>query len=140
VLDLRKSIRAGKGDTGRTGFLTNPDLEPKLSATEKASGTAQFICENQPNREFGMIAECNCGVSNALANDGSKGSGTNLSTMIAAVWSEWLIGHSGTGADIVVDPCSKRTTRLVGCTVSSFGDIAVRHPLSFCALTDAVTT
>ena len=107
--------------------------------TEKASSTGQFIFEPGDD-EFGRIAGRPCGVSNAVPADGTKGSGTGLSTIMAGVFSELLIGYWGGGLDVVVDPFSKRTSRIIGITASNFCDIAVRHPQSFAALQDAVTT
>ena len=107
--------------------------------TEKSSGTAQFIFEYGDDM-FGKVAGRRCGVSNVCPNDGTKGSGTALSTIIAGCFQELLIGYWGGGLDVVVDPYSKRTSRLVGITASNFCDIAVRHPQSFAILTDAVTT
>ena len=79
-------------------------------------------------------------MSNVLAADGTKGSGTALSAIVCAAWSELLIGYWGAGLDLVVDPYSKRTSRIIGITVSSFCDIQVRHPEAFAVLDDAVTT
>jgi HK97 family phage major capsid protein len=139
VVNLKREIRIDNGDTGTIAYLTNPQLEAKLMTTEKASSTGQFIFEPGDD-EFGRIAGRPCGVSNAVPADGTKGSGTGLSTIMAGVFSELLIGYWGGGLDVVVDPFSKRTSRIIGITASNFCDIAVRHPQSFAALQDAVTT
>jgi len=138
VVNLKREMKIDNGDTGTIAYLTNPKLEAKLMTTEKASSTGQFIFEPGDD-EFGRIAGRPCGVSNAVPSNLTKGSGSNLSALIAGVFSELMIGYFGSGLDIVVDPYSKRTERIVGITASNFVDIAVRHPESFAAIKDAVT-
>ena len=139
VVNFKREIRIDNGDTGTIAYLTNPKLEAKLMTTDKGTDTGQFIFEPGDD-EFGRIAGRPCGVSNAVPSDLTKGSGSALSAIIAGVFSELLIGYWGSGLDVVVDPYSKRTERIVGITASNFCDIAVRHPQSFAALQDAVTT
>ncbi len=94
AVQLKAAIRTQNGDTGTIGYLTNPTLAAKLESTEKATNTAQFIFEDAEDG-FGRIGGKRCGVSTVCPNDGTKGSGTDLSTIIAGVWSELMLGYWG---------------------------------------------
>lgn len=73
-----------------------------------------------------------------MPSAGTKGTGTSLSTLIFGNWSDLLIGQWG-GIDIAVDDMTGADTGNVRIVAHSEWDIAVRHPQSFAAITDAVT-
>lgn len=51
-------------------------------------------------------------------------------------WSEVILGLWG-GYDVVINPYSGDTQALVRITMNTWGDVAVRHPQSFCVSADA---
>ena len=68
----------------------------------------------------------------------TKGTGTDLSTLIFGNWSDLLIGQWG-GIDIVVDDVTEAAKGNVRIIAHSEWDIAVRHAQSFAVITDALT-
>jgi len=79
------------------------------------------------------------GVSTQVPSDLTKGTGTALSAIIFGNWNDLMIGQWG-GLDIVVDPYTLATTNMLRVVANSWWDVALRHPESFAAMVDAVTT
>ena len=76
-------------------------------------------------------------VTNALPSNITKGTGTNLSAMVAGDFSQAMVGFYGNGLEIVVgedsDDFAKALTSVRG--IVTF-DVAVRHAQSFASLED----
>ena len=78
-------------------------------------------------------------VSNQLPNSGTKGTGTNLSSLIYGNWSDLIIGEWG-ALEILANPYSPGFANGdVDIRVLQSVDIAVRHAASFAVVTDALT-
>ena len=76
---------------------------------------------------------------NQLTNAGTKGTGTNLSSLVFGDWSSLIIGEWGVleilpnpyGAGFAAGDVSIRVLQSV--------DVGIRHPESFAVMTDAIT-
>lgn len=119
------------------GWLTNHFVKGALLSTQTADGAQQMIL--QRNGTDWAIAGYKAAFSNLVPANGTKGTGTNLSTLIFGNWSDLLIGQWG-GIDLVVDDMTGADTGNVRIVAHSEWDIAVRHPESFASIRDAVTT
>ncbi|MBJ2152637.1 phage major capsid protein [Paracoccus sp. IB05] len=119
------------------GWLTNHFVKGSLLSTQTADGAQQMIL--QRNGTDWAIAGYKAAFSNLVPANGTKGTGTNLSTLIFGNWSDLLIGQWG-GIDLVVDDMTGADTGNVRIVAHSEWDIAVRHPESFASIRDAVTT
>ncbi len=78
-------------------------------------------------------------VTNQVASDLTRGTGTGLSAIFFGNWSDLLIGHWGT-LDILVDPYTGGTAGTVRVIALQDVDVAVRQPASFSVMLDAITT
>lgn len=119
------------------GWLTNHFVKGTLLSTQTGDGSQQMILTR--TGEEWRIAGYKAAFSNLVPANGTKGTGTDLSTLIFGNWSDLLIGQWG-GIDLVVDDMTGADTGNVRIVAHSEWDIAVRHPESFAAIRDAVTT
>jgi hypothetical protein len=82
----------------------------------------------------------NAVVTNQVSSALTKGSSSGVcSAIFFGNWADLLIGMWG-GLDLLVDPYTASTTGTVRVTALQDIDIAVRHPESFAAMLDALTT
>ena len=118
------------------GWLTNHFVKGTLLSTQTADGAQQMILQ-RIGTDW-TIAGYKAAFSNLVPANGTKGTGTDLSTLIFGNWSDLMVGQWG-GIDIVVDDVTEAAKGNVRIIAHSEWDIAVRHPQSFAAITDAVT-
>ena len=117
-----KKLRAGGSTTTDGSFLFNSDLQAI------GRGPTPLTLNGYP------IA-----TTNAIPSNLTKGSGTNLSALVAGDFSQAMVGFYGNGLEIVVgeesDDFAKALTSVRG--ILSF-DVAVRHAQSFASIEDIV--
>jgi hypothetical protein len=75
-----------------------------------------------------------------MPSNGTKGTGTGLSSLIYGAWSEVLIGMWGDGVEVLVNPygSTQFAAGSVQVRVLVNADVQLRHIGSFAAITDAV--
>jgi HK97 family phage major capsid protein len=140
IIDLWTQVAQDNADVGALGYLTNSQIIGRLMQTEKASGTAQFVAKDFPDKD-GMtgLGGARCGVSNQVPSNLDKGTSTGVcSAIIYGNWADLLIGMWG-GLSITVDPYTQATSGTVRVVVLQDVDLAVRHAESFAAMQDALT-
>ena len=117
-----KKLRAGGSSATDGSFLFNSDLQAI------GRGPTPLTLNGYP------IA-----TTNAIPSNLTKGSGTNLSALVAGDFSQAMVGFYGNGLEIVVgeesDDFAKALTSVRG--IISF-DVAVRHAQSFASIEDIV--
>ena len=117
-----KKLRAGGSTTTDGSFLFNSDLQAI------GRGPTPLTLNGYP------IA-----TTNAIPSNLTKGSGSNLSALVAGDFSQAMVGFYGNGLEIVVgeesDDFAKALTSVRG--IISF-DVAVRHAQSFASIEDIV--
>ena len=117
-----KKLRAGGSSATDGSFLFNSDLQAI------GRGPTPLTLNGYP------IA-----TTNAIPSNLTKGSGTNLSALVAGDFSQGMVGFYGNGLEIVVgeesDDFAKALTSVRG--IISF-DVAVRHAQSFASIEDIV--
>ena len=121
------------GDANATGgaFLTNTRVVRAASKLKDTSGKplgSAVVFQGQPVQ-----------VSNLVPSNGTKGSGTGLSSLIYGNFSDLLIGI-WSELDVLVSPYAAGSFEKGNVMVRAFMtvDVAVRHPQSFAAITDIV--
>jgi HK97 family phage major capsid protein len=110
--------------------------------TQKFSGTNGDSVWTDAQNDlpgFGRLGGYRSAVSNIVPNNLTKGSGTNLSSIIFGNWSDIVVGNWG-GMYVQVDPYSAHSRSLVQIYVEMLMDINIRNEESFAAIIDAVTT
>ena len=134
IVGLESEIANSNADVDNMGYLINAKTRGKLKSTLKDSGSGMFLYGegNEPLNGY------RTGVTNQLASNGTKGSGTNLSNIIFGNFNDLMIGQWG-GLDVTVDPYTKAKEGTVVITIDSFFDIALRHPESFAKMVGVIT-
>ena len=140
IVDLEGAVAVDNADIGALGYLTNSSVRKKLKQTTKVSGDAGagFIWGDGNEPGFGSLNSYRAGVSNNVPSNLTKGSGTDLSSIIYGNFNDLLIGE-WSGIDLMVDPYTLGTSGGIRVTVFQDVDIAVRHAQSFAAIVDAIT-
>ena len=120
VMGALKKLRAGGSSATDGSFLFNSDLQAI------GRGPTPLTINGYP------IA-----TTNAVPSNLTKGSGTDLSAVVAGDFSQAMVGFYGNGLEIVVgedsDDFAKALTSVRG--ILSF-DVAVRHAESFASIED----
>ncbi len=124
------------GDDAR-GFLGNAKFKayamatPKLPATTPAMGFIMDAPDTLAGYPFKMT--------NLVPSNGTKGTGTGLSTLIYGNWSDLLLGF-WSELDMLVNPYDTNAYPKGNVLVRAMltCDVAVRHPQSFAAITDII--
>jgi len=140
IVELWSDVAAANADFGTTGFVTNSKVIGKLMTTEKATGTAQFVCPGFPDASgVTSIAGARAVVSNQVPSNLTKGTSSGVCSAIAfGNWADLLVGMWGV-LDRLVDPYSNSTSGTVRVVALQDVDVAVRHAESFSAMLDALT-
>lgn len=135
IVGLETAVAVANADVGTLGYLTNAAVRGKLKTTQKFAGSnadAIWADGNTPLNGY------QAAVTNAVPSNGTKGTGTALSSIIFGNFADLIIGMWG-GLELQVDPYSAGDTGSVVVRAFQDVDVAVRHKESFSAMTDAVT-
>lgn len=135
IIALETAIASANADVGTMGYLINAKTRGKLKSTEKfTTSNGQPIFENGTTPLNGYSAA----VTNAMPSNGTKGTGTNLSSLLFGNWADLMIGMWGS-LDLMVDPYSGSTAGTVRVVALQDVDVAVRNLESFASMVDAIT-
>lgn len=143
VLDLERKVAELNAirSVQNTGYGINFATRAKLKQVPKASGVISDMVMNDMPADAQDLYSLNgykTAVSSVLPSNGTKGTGTALSTLIFGDWSQLFAAVWGE-LDLMVDPYSLSSSggiRLVGLMDVDF---ALRRPQSFSVMTDAIT-
>lgn len=136
IVDLETEVAVDNADIGSLAYLTNARVRGKLKKTKVDDGSGMFVWDRlnpgQPLNGYGAA------VSNQVPSNGTKGTGTDLSTILFGNWADLVMGMWG-GLDLLVDPYTGGNAGKVRVIAFQSVDFAVRHAESFAAMKDAVT-
>ena len=104
--------------SGNAVFVCNPADYATIAATAVDSGSGRFVIEN------GTILGRRV-VQSTLATAG---------TVVLGDYSHCMIGMFG-GTDVVIDNVTEARSAKVLITQHQMADVAIRHPVAFCAIT-----
>lgn len=135
IVKLETEVSVDNAAIGQLGYLTNSKVRGKLKETEKFTGGGREIWADGATPLNGYAGH----VSNAVPGNLTKGSGTNLSAAIFGNFADAMIGL-WSGLDILVNPYINSGTGAVRVEAYQDADFAVRHPQSFAAMVDIITT
>lgn len=137
IVELVGDVDIANALMGNLWFLTNAAAVSKLRRTVKVASTdSRMILDDQANSLFGYdIAQTNLVPSNLVEGT----SGATLSAMIFGNFRDLIIGEWGV-LDVLVNPYILDTIGAVRVRVFMDVDVAVRHPASFSAAQDMITT
>jgi HK97 family phage major capsid protein len=138
IVALISAVDVANALTGSLGFLGNAQIVGKARRTPKTStDTASNFLMDAP----GTLAGYPFASTSNVPATGAKGSGTNLSTLIFGNWQDLVIGF-WSELDVCVNMYESTAYAKGNVQIRAMAtaDVAIRHPLSFAAIVDAVTT
>lgn len=136
TVDLETAVANVNAAAGNLGYLTNTKVRGKLKKTQMFSGTNGYPVWEKGNELNGYKAA----VSNQVPSNLTKGSASGIcSALLFGNWADLIMGLWG-GLDVLVNPYINSGTGTVRIEVFQSADIACRHPESFAAMVDALTT
>lgn len=136
IIGLETNVSVANADVGSMGYLTNAKVRGKLKTTEKfaaSNGLPIWVDGNDSPLNGYMTA-----VTNAIPSNGTKGTGTNLSSIIFGNFADVVIGLWGS-LDLTVDPYALSKSGGVRVVALQSADVALRNVESFATMTDAIT-
>ncbi len=144
IVELEAEVANSNADVGQLGYLTNSEVRKKLKKTTKVSGDAGagFVWEPDPASTDGggYLNGYRAAVSNQVPSNLDKGASVGVcSAIIFGNFADLLIGEWG-AMEVIVDPYSKKKQGMVELTLFFMVDVAIRHPQSFAAMKDALTS
>lgn len=141
VVELESDVAAANADMGALAYLTHPNVRGTLKTTEKATNTAAFIWADRPAGATPGEGEVNgyrALVSSQIPTNLTAGTSTTVCTaMIFGNWSDYIIAQWG-GIDVLVNPYTQASTRVVEVHTHLFADGDVRHAESFSTMENIV--
>ncbi|MEW5708773.1 MAG: phage major capsid protein [Pseudomonadota bacterium] len=140
IVELETDVAVANAAVGNLAYLSNAKVRGKLKQTEKATGTAQFVWEKGAQPGEGEMNGYLAAMTNAVPSNLTKGTSTGVcSAILFGNWADLVIGLWG-GLDVLVNPYILSGTGAVRVEVYQDADIALRHPESFSAMKDALTS
>ena len=141
LIDLETKVKTANAPEDALAYLVNAKTVGALKKLKSTTG--QYLWSDNPMGQRsgtpGSINGYNVAVSNQMPSDGTKSTGTGLSTLVFGDWSELIIGEWGT-LEILPNPYGAGfNSGSVDIRALQTIDIGVRHAASFAAMTDAIT-
>lgn len=137
IINIVREVMIDNALMGELGWIMNGQIWARLARTRVDTGSGQFILD--ANATARMLAGFPYQISQNVPADGSKGSGSNLSSLIFGNFDDFIFGY-WSGVDLLVDPYTASTSGTVRVVALLDVDTAVRHAQSFAASTDFITT
>ena len=144
IVSLETEVAIDNADIGSLAYITNARARGKLKQTLKGGTAATdgiYIWGEGPiNDGFTMLNGYRAGATNQVASNLTKGTSTTVcSAIFFGNWSDLLIGL-WSGLEILTNPYTQASTRVIETYAYQSLDMGVRHPESFAAMLDALTT
>jgi HK97 family phage major capsid protein/HK97 family phage prohead protease len=136
IVALETEVAQDNADIGSLNYLTNTKVRGKLKSTYTNSTYGDIPVFGLDGRMNGY----NTAVTNQVSSALTKGSSSGVcSAIIFGNFADLIVGMWGS-LDLMVDPYTASTSGTVRVVALQDLDIAVRHPESFAAMLDALTT
>lgn len=135
IVALETAVAVANADAGMTKYITNPKVRGKLKNTVIGTDQGMVWGVNATQVNGYDVA-----ISNQVSGALTKGTASGVcSAIFFGNWADLFMGMWG-GLDLLVDPYTNGTTGAVRVISLQDTDFAVRHPESFAAMLDALTT
>jgi len=133
IVDMETEVAVANADLGRLAYIFNARTRGFLKKTPITSGNPKMILEGSDLNGY------NYQVSNQLASNLTKGTGTDLSALLFGNFADLLIGMWG-GIDLTVDPYTLAKVGKISIVADQFADVGIRNAESFSVIKDAAVT
>jgi hypothetical protein len=139
LADMEAEIYDGNADSDSMAWIVNSRVRRSArTTTENSSNVSQWIWQNGSNGD-GLMLGHKAVLSNNLPKNLTKGSGTNLSSLIFGNWSSLIFANWST-IELVSNPYGRGwQTGAIELRILYSVDSAIRHGESFCVCSDLVT-
>ena len=136
IVGLETEVAQDNADIGSLSYLTNTKVRGKLKQTYTNSTYGEIPVFGAD----GTMNGYNVAVTNQVPSNLTKGTASGVcSAIIFGNFADLIVGMWGS-LDLMVDPYTASTSGTVRVVALQDLDIAVRHPESFAAMKDALTT
>lgn len=137
IVSLETEVAVDNAAVGKLAYMTNPKVRGKMKQTSKVASTDSIMLWSENDSPVnGYKAHVTSQVSSALTKGSSSGV---CSAIFFGNWADLIVGLWG-GLDLLVDPYTASTSGTTRIVALQDVDVAVRHPESFAAMLDALTT
>lgn len=139
LVELEQEVAIDNADIGSLAYLTNPKVRGDLKQIEKSTNTGIYAWQDIPFQNApgqGLLNGYRASITNQVPSNLTKGTSTTIcSALIFGNFNDCLIG-TWSGIDILVDPYTNGSARLINVYANLFTDIVFRHPESFATCED----
>ena len=125
-------------DVGTLSFVCDALIRGTMQLILKVGSTFPIYLWNTESPQY-PLAGYPCPVTNLLPQNVTKGSGTNLHTMIFGNWED-LIYAFWSGLDVIVDPYTSAAQGAVNIVALQDFDVNERHYQSFANCVDIISS
>lgn len=132
ICALEQAIGDAHADSSNLGFLTTPAQRAKLRQVFKNGIGSDPVWDDDSIGPLGYVGV----VSKAVPSNLTKGSGTNLSVIIAGNFAYMFLAQWG-AIEIVVDPFAGKKQGMVQIDAFSLVDVLIKQTGAFAAIVDA---
>jgi HK97 family phage major capsid protein len=139
AVQLEEALGKANADMGNLGYVTTAAGRATMKMTPKQGIGQTTYVPQMLWGEGGTLNEYDAYSTNLVPSDLTKGTGTNLSTVIFANWAEAMIAF-WSGVDVLVDPYTGGPAGTIRTVVLQDCDIEFRHFASFAYVNDMITT
>lgn len=139
IVDLESEVAVDNADAGALAYVTNAVVRGKLKKTfVDASSNAERVWDTRAGQR--PLNGYQGHVTNQVPSDLDKGTAVGVcSAIIFGNWSDLIVG-SWSGLDLLVDPYTHSTSGAIRVVGLQDVDVAIRHPESFAAMVDVLTS
>ena len=135
IVALETAVAVANAEVRATKYITNPKVRGKLKNTVIGTDMRMIWAPNDTQVNGYDVA-----ISNQVSSTLTKGTASGVcSAIFFGNWADLFMGMWG-GLDLLVDPYTNGTTGAVRVISLQDMDYAVRHPESFAATLDVLTT
>lgn len=141
LIDLETAVAVNNADFGSLGYVVNAKAIGALKKLKTAGGQYAWTQEVNGGRSAtpGSINGYPVFRTNQIGNNLTKGTANDATAVIFGNWSDLIIGEWGT-LEILPNPYGAGfNSGALDIRAMQTVDVAVRHPESFAAMTDALT-
>jgi HK97 family phage major capsid protein len=137
VIKMTELLEDANVDTlGGGAWLGTPGVKSSMKRTARLGNTIGLPIWADDNTVDGYKAAS----SNQVAKNGTKGTGTNLATLIRGIFETMVIGMWGSGFELVVDPYRLKKQGMIELTTFMLTDVVLKFPTAFVVTSAIVTT
>jgi HK97 family phage major capsid protein len=132
IVALEEALLLANVDEGSVGVLTNPKVKAALRQTYINAGSLPVW------GKFGLL-DYQSLVSTNCPSNLTKGTGSSLSAIIMADWSNLVIGEWG-AFEIIVDPFTSKKKAMIEFASYQMVDVGLLRPTAFAVAVDAIAS